>query len=631
MNKEFKNTCELIETWNKKNIELALTSVKNIPEIKEQLVKRYSPILEGLGTKTIKTLASIQSRWDKMNNQNRASLLYYWPKEVPFFTDKIDLSAKLRVDQWRDSHYSNQINLELVEGSLGKLKGVKEIAFKHQQWTSLPSDLFQLKELEDLDLHDNDFKELPKQLLKFKNLKTLNLHQNYLLEKVPDLGELKSLEYLDITYTQLNHLGDSFLGLNNLKELTLMNSDLDKNTDFVRELVANIPSLKINSRALKAIEIEDADDSEFLGEEYIDIRDWEINRLPKSLFKADVVKILSIDAYSLKEIDNRFENLQTLEELSIKVGQITQLPNSICKLKNLKKLEIEIIGNEPVTLPKNLGELGKLVELSLNGPFETLPESFTRLQALEKLRIESFFLVHIPGNIGELINLKELEFENLGNHNDAVITIHQDLRTLKNVENLQLKISSGKIETEEIIKLPQCISRFTLESRSECFNLDLGSILNHFDKLTYFSSDNIIYLNNQSKFEKHPFLKSITLCRTPWIMPDSMGQLDALEEATFLSCGLKQVNASIYECEKLSYLRIEDSELVEVPKGIEKLQYLKYFGVERSAIEELPKGIFELSNLKEITLGGAPIWLNKPFKETLIRKIKGIKIKKNWY
>jgi Leucine-rich repeat (LRR) protein len=111
-------------------------------------------------------------------------------------------------------------------------------------------------------------------------------------------------------------------------------------------------------------------------------------------------------------LPDKIGQLEKLNELvvSAKILGARPIPPSWWKLTNIKRLVLDLEG-VPYRLPSEIGNLTKLAELCLKGSsVELLPSSIGMLENLRSLSLhDTDRLVHIPLELGNLINLQSLE------------------------------------------------------------------------------------------------------------------------------------------------------------------------------------------------------------------------------
>lgn len=615
----------LIETWDAESIATALLALKKDKILEADILLHYNYFLEAIGGKTLKSLVDFPKKWDKLSNAKKSYFIKDLPDGLPFPVKILNLNASRRVDAWRDSHYSNQV---AFPEKISKFKELTELHLIHQQYEEMPESIGDLENLEVLNLHDNDWKSLPESLEKLTKLRVFNVRQNYRLSKIPDLSKFSNLEEVDFNYTKIDSLSDSFFDLKHLKKIVTISSPLDKNMSIMRKIFAAFPNAEIDSDAKEAIELEDQSDAGvYAGQEEIKIRDWNINKLPASLFMADSVKSLTIDCNSLIEIADQFDQLQTLEILELKVSDdATEFPKSIYKLKNLK-------------------------ELRINCGFVLLPEGIDALESLEVLEIDAYKLKELPKSFANLKNVKEINLKHVDYDIFSSIATFQHLETLtmdyhsfpfefekslSGLSNLRtFKIKANKPITDDLYKLPAGIEMIELINNgnpSKDHMLSLDKIINHFTGLKRLdvrdynlSSISEAILPNYNLTELNFDNVKITQ------LPDSFSNLKALTSFRMFGYSLQSLNPSIYECSELKSLRLSNSKINVIPDGISKLQKLKSLGFEGAKVSSFPEDIFEMKNLEKIAIADCPIYSDKNWKALIKRKIKGVRVVRYWY
>ncbi len=622
-----KNIISLIETWDSAHITTALAELKTDKALENNIITRYESLLQAIGGKTLKSLADLPKKWEKLNNQKKAAVIEAFPADAVFFTNILDLNAKLRVDAWRDTHYSHQIPNSL--SGISNLKNVTELHLKHQQWETLPVEIGEMENLEVLNVSCNKLRELPDFILKLKKLRVLNLKQNYGLKTIPDISELTNLENVDFVYTDIKTLSEGFFNLKNLKEINTAQSDLDKDTAIMRRLIKTFPSAEIYTNARKAIELEDnVDEDEFLNKEKIDISEYNLNYLPENLFRANAVKHLKIRCWNLKELSDNFDALQTLETLALDIGyDVAIIPSSIFRLKNLKELIIK--GSGINSLPDNMEGLENLEHLEMEHlQIKALPNSFKQLKNLRSFKIK-YGTFDIFDAIAGLTNLEKIELED---YNTPFI-IAAPLTQLINLR--ELRIRANKKITDAIFHLPKSIKKLRLRDntrKDEETKLSLGKVLNHFDQATELDFEHINFSDISEPILPNNCLNILSLDYAKMTkLPDSFSNLTSLTYFRMFACSLEKLNPVLYDCNNLQNIRLSNANFQSIPTGISKLQNLKHIGFECSDIEILPDDILDMKNLEKISLENCPLYKNKDFKTLIKKKIKGIKIVKGWY
>jgi Leucine-rich repeat (LRR) protein len=152
----------------------------------------------------------------------------------------------------------------------------------------------------------------------------------------------------------------------------------------------------------------------------------------------------------LRSLPEAFVRLPNLEYLALSFNNISVIQD-IAQAASLKSLYLE--GNEITVLPGSFGKLKNLQVLYLNDNLlESLPDSFTNLAALEQLWIVDNHLKELPANFG---NLKNLKFFSV--FHNPISELPKTVSNLQRLELLFLPDSFTPVNIAEIRTiLPRC-------------------------------------------------------------------------------------------------------------------------------------------------------------------------------
>jgi len=140
------------------------------------------------------------------------------------------------------------------------------------------------------------------------------------------------------------------------------------------------------------------------------LRDGYIKRI-------DFLNFKTVSALKWEKVFSRLGELAALKELCLFHSNITMIPDSIRRVKNLIVLKLN--HNELEEVPEVIGDLEKLVWLILNNnKIRTLPESIGKLQLLKELYLDHNQLTELPDSIGNLKSLVKLFLSN--NHLETI-------------------------------------------------------------------------------------------------------------------------------------------------------------------------------------------------------------------
>jgi len=224
--------------------------------------------------------------------------------------------------------------------------------------------------------HENDsivLKECNYTLLKeiclTKNPRFLKIH-SFKSDSLPnEIGRLTNLEYLDINFGEFHSIPKSIGNLHQLKILTISNGRTKLNVPTEIGKLTNLIELNIYNYEV-----------EFLPNEIGNLINLEevmlcgkLNSLPTTVQNWKNIRNLYLSGNNLKEIPSYFYLFNKLEFLDLSNSNISVISDSIKLLQQLK-------------------------DLTLNGNIEllALPESICELKNLERLEIENTMISFLP-------------------------------------------------------------------------------------------------------------------------------------------------------------------------------------------------------------------------------------------
>jgi class 3 adenylate cyclase len=130
--------------------------------------------------------------------------------------------------------------------------------------------------------------------------------------------------------------------------------------------------------------------------------------------------------------------LTQLEHLTIQNNRLTELPDSLGQLTQLRYLDISgeaTPGNNPlIKLPESIGQLTQLRHLKASGNrLAELPESLGQVTHLRDLELRSNQLTVLPESLGKLTELRSLDVSR-----NQLIALPESLGQLTQLQNLSL-------------------------------------------------------------------------------------------------------------------------------------------------------------------------------------------------
>lgn len=258
------------------------------------------------------------------------------------------------------SDVENIVALDASKKSITDISGIEnltnlKILDLSQNQISDISGLKYLNDLSYLRLDDNQIRDIS--ILKtFTNLRTLWLNNN----QISDISSLKGLTYLQELCLKSNRISNisGLEGLSNLKILYLAKNqilDYSPTKGYYNNLVSkDFDLLDV---------IDNSDIVKFKDKNLEQAVRFEIKKLVGDIYKSDVEKIVSLQAYSKGIIDiSGIERLTSLQSLDLSENEISD----ISTLRDLTKLRTLLLSNNQISYINALQDLGNLQELSLD-------------------------------------------------------------------------------------------------------------------------------------------------------------------------------------------------------------------------------------------------------------------------
>ena len=352
-----------------------------------------------------------------------------------------------------------------------------------------------------------------------------------------------------------------------------------------------------------------------------------------------------------------------IEDLTLSIPELDQLPDSIGLLSNLRSLGL--FDTSIKELPESIGLLSNLRSLGLSGAcIRELPESLGQLSHLKILNLRHTYIKKFPESF---INLQELEefytpqiFERK-KIPQLVITVAKKYISKKYLEKgldqdealimalSEIIFNEGLRKTEldesghvkglifsqegeygnlEKARFPEfitdlkfleklCFCGYNLsrvpKSISKLKNLKILNL--ELNKLRSFPSSieslkNLKVLNlGLNEIKSLPssieLLKKIESLYLNYIRIknwDFLKHFSKLKQLSLAVCGLVKIPEVIWSLTSLEYLDLGSNRITQLPKDIGKLKSLKNLYLYGNSLKELPKEIGHLRNLEELQL-----------------------------
>jgi nucleoside phosphorylase/GTPase SAR1 family protein len=139
----------------------------------------------------------------------------------------------------------------------------------------------------------------------------------------------------------------------------------------------------------------------------LDLSKLGLTELPDSISRLSNLKTLSLHNNQLTELPDSIGDLSNLRSLHLSVNQLTKLPDSIGQLSNLR--ELYLVENQLTELPDSIGQLSNLRELNLrSNQLTKLSDFIGKLSNLHTLDLLDNQLTELPESISELSSLRIL-------------------------------------------------------------------------------------------------------------------------------------------------------------------------------------------------------------------------------
>ena len=585
-------------------------------------------------------------------------------------------------------------------------------------FTELPETVGYLEDLEELNLRGCSITSLPSSIGNLKNLKRLVLKQCRTIDidsEAPrgltalpkTIGDLQNLEYLDISETLIAELPDSTGNLSRLRHLDISGTPIGKlppslkdarslQTLIARE-VRSPQTLLEGLTCLPALESLDLGQVGFQGPNLdvsplrscrrlreltlqnvrVELPAWfggawpleKLNLWVDGLSEASLqslrplasLRVLYLPCRELPGLPPWLGELSNLEELPLFSPRGQTLPDSICALGNLRKLEIDA-ARELQTLPKAIDGLAELRDLTLKAcdGLARLPDSFGRLSSLERLTIAFAdyygpnrpslkLLPVLPESFGDLANLEELTIT--GSRLERLPASFGRLRSLvkldlhDNFDLTELPASFGDLQAlgeltlnaTNLATLPATFSRLGGLAKLSLCTAALRSLPPSFGDLPSLRTLELsggehfrelpASLGNLRELEHLAIGSSKALQTLPSsigslrklrvleisgvqsiVLPDSLGDLASLEILRITCCQYVRMPRSLRGMRSLIKLEIVVTPNVDLPvewDGLSRLAEVSLNGCDN--LGRLPEGLGRLTSLRKLVVSGCGI------------------------
>jgi len=217
----------------------------------------------------------------------------------------------------------------------------------------------------------------------------------------------------------------------------------------------------------------------------------------------DLDTVILIDC-GLERLGSEIELLSGIEYLRLKKYKQNSLPKEVGKLMNLKHLEIE--EGSLIALPKEIGLLNNLEFLRIYLNFETIsiPAEMCNLTNLKVLDFASTSIDALPDEIGNLIHLEKL---GAGNGFSKIPPSVGNLKELKSITLINTKVKAVPVEFYNLTNL-----EYIDFHNNELTEIDAR--IRNFSKLRYLDLSGNVELKTMFDVSGIPALKTLDLSNT---------------------------------------------------------------------------------------------------------------------
>lgn len=204
------------------------------------------------------------------------------------------------------------------------------------------------------------------------------------------------------------------------------------------------------------------------------IDDYNFHEFPEIIFNCGWVEELELYELLISEIPESLTKLKNLKVLTLRLKFLTRLPASINRLKDLEILKVENTSLDEI--PDNLFELNNLKELHItnNNNLEKLSDQIMKLKKLEWLFLYRNKLNDLPKTIFGLENLEVLDCSY-----NKIAEVPAEISALKKLKKLKLKGNKIKRIPKDLFEMNSLdevdLSKNNYLEKDEVFDLLIRS------------------------------------------------------------------------------------------------------------------------------------------------------------
>lgn len=256
---------------------------------------------------------------------------------ISFFVSIISFAQQNDTIVLQDCDYSRLLEISST-------KNPKYLKINSYKSDSLPNEIGSITNLEYLEINFGEFHSIPKSIGNLNKLKTLTISNGHTKLNIPsEIGNLTNLKELNIYNYKIDALPNEIGNLLNLEEIMLCGS------------LNSLPSSIQNWKKIKNLYLAGNN----------------LNKIPPYFYLFSELEFLDLSRNNISFINDSIKLLKQIKDLTFNGNiELKNLPESICELRMLERLEIEntMISSLPhcLSLNKNLLTIKVCKELFSN-------------------------------------------------------------------------------------------------------------------------------------------------------------------------------------------------------------------------------------------------------------------------